>query len=264
MKLEVISKHPSQSNGGPPLLFVHGAWVGAWYWDVHFMDYFVRQGFTVHAVSLRGHGKSEGQEKLRWTRIADYVEDVFTVAQQLPSPPIVIGHSMGGLVVQKYLELHAAPAAVLLASVPPSGVLATTLRLARRHPLIFAKVNLTFSLYPVVATPALARESFFSDLLTDGQVQGYWERLQDESFLGFLDMLALDSPRPDKVKTPILILGAAEDAVFSPAEVEATAHAYNTTAEIFKGMAHVMMLEPQWESVAERISVWLKGMVVVK
>lgn len=227
------------------------------------MDYFVGQGFTVHAVSLRGHGESEGHAKLRWTRIADYVEDVVTVAQQLSKPPIVIGHSMGGLVVQKYLELHAAPGAVLLASVPPSGVLATTLRVARRHPLVFAKVNLTFSLYPFVASPALARELFFSDLLSDGQVQGYWERMQEESFLGFLDMLAFNLPKPEKVKTPILVLGGSKDAVFSPAEVEATARAYNTTAETFHNMAHVMMLEPKWESVAERISVWLRGLIVV-
>jgi alpha-beta hydrolase superfamily lysophospholipase len=171
---------------------------------------------------------------------------------------------MGGLVVQKYLELHPAPAAVLLASVPPAGVLATTLRIARRHPLIFAKVNLSFSLYPLVATAALARESFFSAALPDAQVQAYWERLQDESFLGFLDMLAFDLPRPERISTPMLVLGASNDTVFSPAEVEATARAYNTTAEIFKDMAHDMMLEPQWESVAARIAVWLNGQAAVK
>lgn len=264
MKLEVISKRPSQPSSEPPILLIHGAWHGAWCWDVHFMDYFVRQGFAVHAVSLRGHGKSEGREKLRWTRIADYVEDVVTLAQSLPKPPVVIGHSMGGLVVQKYLELYTAPAAVLLASVPPSGVLATTLRIARRHPLIFAKVNLTFSLYPLVASPSLTREAFLSDSLPDEQVQRYWERMQDESFLGFLDMLAFNLPQPEKVKMPILVLGASKDTAFSPAEVEATARAYNTTADIFNDMAHDVMLEPKWESVAERISGWLKGRVAAK
>lgn len=228
------------------------------------MDYFVQRGFSVHAPSLRGHGASEGRDKLRWTRIEDYVDDVVAVAQTLPNAPIVIGHSMGGLVVQKYLELHAAPAAVLLASVPPSGVLATTLRIARRHPLIFAKVNLTLSLYPIVATPSLAREAFFSDSMSAAQVEGYWGRMQDESFLGFLDMLAFNLPRPKKVSTPILVLGASKDTVFSPAEIEATASAYNTTGEIFDEMAHDMMLEPKWESVAERISDWLKGQAAAK
>lgn len=262
MKLEIISRLPSQPASPTPLLLVHGAWHGAWCWDVHFMDYLAGQGFMVHAVSLRGHGHSEGREKLRWTRIADYVEDVAQAAAQLPSPPILIGHSMGGHVVQKYLERHGAPAAVLLASLPPAGALATTLRLARRHPLAFAKVNLTLSLLPLVATPALARDCFFSEGLAQEQVLTYWQQLQDESFLGFLDMLALDLPRPAKVKTPMLVLGAGLDTIFSTAEVEATARAYNTKAEIFAGMAHDMMLEPRWELVAQRIAAWIKALPI--
>lgn len=262
MKLEIISKLPSKPASTTPLLLVHGAWHGAWCWQVHFMDYLARQGFMVHAVSLRGHGHSEGREKLRWTRIADYVEDVAQAAAQLPSPPVVIGHSMGGHVVQKYLERHAAPAAVLLASLPPAGALATTLRLARRHPLAFAKVNLTLSLLPLVATPALARDCFFSAGLAQDQVLNYWGQLQDESFLGFLDMLAFNLPRPAKVKTPMLVLGGGKDRIFSTEEVGATARAYNTKAEIFADMAHDMMLEPQWELVAQRIAAWIKALPV--
>lgn len=258
MKLEIISKHPLVANGSPPLLFVHGAWHGAWCWDVHFLDFFVQQGFSVHAVSLRGHGKSEGRRKLRWTRIADYVDDVAMAAEQLSSPPVVIGHSMGGHVVQKYLERRVAPAAVLLASLPPAGALRTTLRILRKHPWIFLKINLILSLQPLVATPVLAREYFFSEGLSDGQLRGYWEQLQDESYLGFLDMLVLNLPKPQKVRTNMLVLGAEKDAVFGVDEVEATARAYNTKAEIFKGMAHDMMLEPGWQSVAERIVGWLR------
>lgn len=56
----------------------------------------------------------------------------------------------------------------------------------------------------------------------------------------------------------MLVLGAEMDAVFSVDEVEATARAYNTKAEIFNGMAHDMMLEPGWQLVAERILGWLK------
>lgn len=257
MKLEMISKYPLANPRSTPLLFVHGAWHAAWCWDVHFLDYFTRHGFAAHAVSLRGHGNSEGRGNLRWARIADYVEDVAAAASQLPSPPVIIGHSMGGLVVQKYLENALAPAAVLLASVSPAGVLATTLRIARRHPVAFAKVNLTLSLFPLVSTPQLAREAFFSAGLGDEQAQTYAQRLQDESYLGFLDMLVFNLPKPGKVKTPVLVLGGSKDTIFSPAEVEATARAYNTQAEIFAGMAHDMMLEPNWQAVADRILVWL-------
>ncbi len=170
MELEIISKYPSGSTHSTPLLFVHGACHAAWCWDVHFLDYFVQHGFATHAVSLREHGKSEGQGKLRWTRIADYVEDVATTGQ-LPSSPVLIGHSMGGFIIQKYRENNSAPAAVLLASVPPTGILPAILRIAHRHPIAFAKANVTFSWLPLMPTPRLVREFLFSEDLADELVQ---------------------------------------------------------------------------------------------
>ena len=257
MSLEIISRYPSAGAYSTPLLFVHGAWHAAWCWESHFLDFFARHGFAAHALSLRGHGGSAGFERLRWTRIAEYVEDVAEAARRLTAPPVLIGHSMGGLVVQKYLERHPAPAAVLVASVPPAGVLATTLRIAMRHPLAFAKVNLTLSLYPLVANSDLAREAFFSDDLTEEQVLGYAHRLQDESYLGFLDMLAFNLPKPGKVQTPLLVMGGERDTIFTPAEIAATARAYHTQPEMIAGVAHDMMLETRWQTVAERILGWL-------
>jgi alpha-beta hydrolase superfamily lysophospholipase len=69
-------------------------------------------------------------------------------------------------------------------------------------------------------------------------------------------------PNPEKVSTELLILGADEDAIFHPDEIEATAAAYGKKPEIFKGMAHDMMLEVGWQAVADRIIRWLdeKGM----
>ncbi len=258
MKLGMISKYPVESQYPTPLLFIHGAMHGAWCWDVHFLDYFAQHGFTAHAINLRGHGDSEGREKLRWTRIADYVEDVANAVRQLPSPPILIGHSMGGFIIQKYLEDHTAPAAVLLSSPSPTGLLPTALRNARRHPLTFAKVNLTLSLFPLVATPQLAREAFFSEDLADEQLLAYWKHMQDDSFMAFLDMVALDLPKPAKVKTPMLILGVARDNMLKPSEIEATARAYSQQAEIIADVAHNSMLDPRWQTVADRIQVWLK------
>ena len=257
MKLEIISKYPSRPANRTPLLFIHGTSHTASCWDVHFLDYFAQHGYAAHAVNLRGHGKSEGREKLRWTRIADFVEDVTNIVRQLPSPPVLIGHSMGGFITQKYLEDHDAPGAVLLSSPSPTGLLPTALRNARRHPLVFAKVNLTLSLLPLIATPQLAREAFFSKDLPDEQLLEYWKQMQDDSFMAFLDMVALDLPKPAKVKTPLLILGVARDNMIAPSEIEATGRAYNTRAEIIPDVAHNSMLELCWQDVADRILVWL-------
>jgi pimeloyl-ACP methyl ester carboxylesterase len=186
-------------------------------------------------------------------RIVDYVTDVAWVAAQLPRSPIVIGHSMGGFVVQKYLERHSAPAGMLLASVPPSGILRTVLRLARRHPNAFAKAISSVSLLPIVSTPALARDAFFSDDLGEEEVAAYSARLQDESFLAFFDMLAFDLPQPKRVTTPVFVFGGENDSLFYPDDIKATARAYGRRAQILPGVAHDMMLETKWREVAQCI-----------
>jgi len=164
---------------------------------------------------------------------------------------------MGGMVVQKYLESHQAPAAVLLASAPPKGLLPATLRVALRHPLTFLKVNLTLSLFPIIGTPSLTQEAFFSADMPEEQATAYFARMQDESYRAYMDMMILDLPRPERVKTPLLVLGAANDTMISSGEVQATARAYGTQAEFFPGMAHDMMLEVTWQTVADRILDWL-------
>lgn len=251
--------HHAGADGGPstPLLFVHGAWHANWCWDEHFLPYFIDRGYEVAALSLRGHGDSEGRSKLRTTRVRDYVADVATVAETMRARPVVIGHSMGGMVTQKYLERHAAPGGVLVASVPPKGVIDITLRLARQRPLTFAKVNATMSLWPFVSDPEHAKALFYSDDLAEAD--DYVRRIQDESFFAFLDMLALDRPKPDKVSAPVLVLGGERDAIFPPDDVRATAAAYGTDAHLFP-MAHNMMVEHGWEDVARTIDDWVQAL----
>lgn len=164
---------------------------------------------------------------------------------------------MGGLVVQKYLETAVAPAAVLLASVPPQGALRATLRTVRRIPWQFLKANVQLRLYPLVETPRLRRETFFSPAITGDTLLKYFRFIQDESYLAFLDMVFLNLPKPKRVKTPMLVLGGERDAIFHPSEVHATATAYRTQAVLFSDMAHDMMLEPGWRLVADTIVRWL-------
>jgi len=259
MRLEVVSRHPDAPVSQTPLLFVHGAWHGAWCWSEHFIDTFVARGYSVYALSLRGHGTSEGRERLRWWRIADYVADIRQVVAQLPQPPVLIGHSMGGFVVQKYLESEPARAAVLLASVAPHGILKAYLRFALHHPLPALKVVLRLSPYQVVGTPALAREMLFSSRLPADTTDAYYQRIQEESFLAFVDMMALDLPRPKRVTTPVLVLGGTADKTIEVPDVEATARAYRTQARLLPDVAHDAMLDPDWQAVADSIIEWLSG-----
>jgi pimeloyl-ACP methyl ester carboxylesterase len=254
--LEVIDKGCVSDSHRVPLLFIHGAWHAAWCWNEHFLSFFADKGYRALAVSLRGHGGSPTPRRLRDCSFADYVEDVNSVADSLPRGPVVIGHSMGGVIVQKYLESHNAPAGVLMASMPPQGFLRSGLRWIKRHPLHFARMSITGKSLPYVSTPQLARERFFSAHTPESLVLSYATRLQEESArLGVDGLLTL--PRPKRVSTTLLVLGALDDGAVTPQEVHATARAYRTEAEFFPNMGHNMMLEPGWAAVAERIHNWL-------
>ncbi len=256
MHLEILSRQPASNPRPTPLLFVHGASHGAWYWT-NFLDYCAEHGYAAYAPNLRGHGGSEGRKRLRWTRIGDFVQDVAQVAAGLPRPPVVIGHSSGGLVVQKYLETQPAAAGILLASVPPAGSLAPILRLARRHPREVLRSLLAFSPHAYLNTPRLIRESFFSAGCPDDIVNECWRRIEPDSALASLEMLGFWLPQPERVKVPMLVMGAANDRQIRPAEVEATARAYGTRAVIIPDLAHHMMLDVGWAAVAERMLTWL-------
>jgi pimeloyl-ACP methyl ester carboxylesterase len=258
--LEVIEKRPSRESDKTPMLFVHGAWHGAWCWNEHFLDFFAEKGYPSLAVSLRGHGKSPAHAPMQFCSMADLVDDVDSAARSLPKPPVVVGHSMGGFVVQKYLESHDAPAAVLLASAPVSGIAGFLLRRFKRHPwLTTTELAKTKSLRSMAGTPELARESFFSELTSDADVARYAAQLGEE-YLGkhVLDMLLLNLPKPELVTAPRLVMGAEKDVCFTQQEVHLTARAYHVEAEIFPKMGHDMMLEPGWDAVAERIHEWLE------
>lgn len=258
MEIEVLSAEPTGPARPTPLLFVHGKWHGAWCWQEHFLPFFAAQGYRSYALSLRGHAGSAGHDRLHRNTIADYLADVASVVAQLPAPPVLIGHSMGGFITQKYLETHPAPAAVLLTSVPPTGLWPTLFRVLARHPLAVLKSLLTWNLYPLVATPALARWALFSDDMPEADVRRHQSRLGGESFRATLDELGLNLVRARRIRTPLLVLGAEYDRVIPPRLVHATARAYGTTAEILPGMAHDVMLEAGWERAAARILAWLK------
>ncbi len=246
MALEVIDKGACSAEHPVPLLFVHGATHAAWCWDDHFLGYFADLGYRAVALSLRGHGGSNWTA-VRNCSIADFVEDVSSVAAGLPRVPVLIGHSMGGFVVQKYLESYLAPAAVLMASVPPRGM----------HGALWRSTVLRLRSHPFVMADHL-RELFFHPDTPDDVVADCLARLSTETpSRAMLDMLGRNLARPGRVRTPLLVLGGGDDRSVTRSEVCATARAYGTVAEIMLGMGHDMMLEPHWEAVARHIDGWL-------
>lgn len=256
--LEVIERGRGSDIHPAPLVFLHGAWHAAWCWEEHFLEYFADRGYRALALSLRGHGRSASAKPLRACSLTDYIEDLTLIAGSLPRKPVVIGHSMGGLIVLKYLESHTAAAGVLMAPTPPLAYLGTGLRWLRRHPWHFTRIAVTGKSLGLVSNPGLVRERFFSEHTPESSVLDYSARLQEESGrIGFDAVMSL--PRPRRVTTPLLVLGALDDGLVSRRRIRATARAYRTAAEFFPVMGHDMMLEPGWAVVAARIDSWLTG-----
>lgn len=160
------------------ILFVHGAWHGKWCWDQHYRSIFEQAGYHVVTFDLPGHDRPGKIKGINRYSIRNYVDALITEVQKLDEPPILIGHSMGGLIIQKYLEHHTCKKAVLMASAPPFGVINATLKFLRKaytYPAL-----LTFDLYGLVNSANKSRFAFFSNTLPDSSVRAYTNQLCSE------------------------------------------------------------------------------------
>jgi pimeloyl-ACP methyl ester carboxylesterase len=145
---------------------------------------------------------------------------------------------------------------VLAASVPPKGAHPFLLRWTKQRPMGIARSLFTGNSLALLNTPELCRDKLFSPQTPEADVVRCIARLQNESRLTSLGM-CFQRPRPERVSTPMLVLGAADDNAFTQEEVHATARSYRTEATIFPGIGHDFMLEPGWQTVAEHVDNWL-------
>ena len=109
-----------------PVVFAHGAFCGGWAFD-SFREPFEAAGFETHAPNLPHHERGADLEQLAQAGLKEYTHAIAHYVSTLRAPPVLVGHSLGGLVVQ--LAAMQAPIAglVLLAPSAPWGVPPTTL-----------------------------------------------------------------------------------------------------------------------------------------
>jgi len=254
---EVLARAPAGEAHPTPLLFIHGAYTAAWCWEEHFLPFFAEAGYAAYAVSLSGHGGSPGRKHLDSFSISDYVRDVAAVAAALSAPPVLIGHSMGGFVVQKYLEDHVAPGAVLMCAVPPQGLLSAGLGMMFSKPDLMRDLNGMMS--GGKASLETLREALFAQPVAVDDLKRYYKGSQAESHRAIWDMSLFGMPRTARVKrTPLLVQGAEFDNLIPASLVEMTARSYDVEAHVFPGMGHGLMLERDWKKPARQILDWLQ------
>jgi pimeloyl-ACP methyl ester carboxylesterase len=124
MRLELLHLPAATTAAStrPPLLFVHGSYHGAWCWREHWMRHFSEAGYDCYAVSLRGQGGSDRRlpdgRPLRVSGDVDSLTaDLAHVVAALPAAPVLVAHSFGALLAEKYCTDLGSPQRPALAGV---------------------------------------------------------------------------------------------------------------------------------------------------
>ncbi|GBC06254.1 hypothetical protein RclHR1_06710004 [Rhizophagus clarus] len=262
IKIEVAHYLPAKQQANcPPILFIHGAFLAAWSWD-NFSQWFSNKGYECFALSFRGNGQStKTPKKDRFWKLKEFEDDVSSVTDDIiektKEKPILIGHSMGGGITQKYLQdnYQKVSGGVLLASVSPllykSGFFST---LSSKPDWPTIKALITLNPYAAIGTPELMKKAFFSSAFPDSMAEEIFQKLDKNcSIVGLFEFF---SPFVDykKIKCPMIVIGAGEDAsVDNLKHIEETAEAYGVGYDIIEGSGHEIMLDLKWEEAANVI-----------
>jgi pimeloyl-ACP methyl ester carboxylesterase len=247
-----------------PVLMIHGAFCGPWSLD-GLKEKFQAAGYAVTAPALRFHDEKRSSAALATTGLADYAADLEDEIGALKAPPILLGHSMGGLLAQMLAARVEVAALILLAPSPPWGVTPTTLfEITAAHAMHLQPGHWNQVLEPnrdvalahsLDRLPRDMRDDVYSRFVAESG------RAMFEVMNWALDFNQTSAVDADAVTAPMLFLTGSEDKINPPSTVENIAKLYveRATTEVLDGMGHWLIGEPGWEKLAERALTWLKA-----
>ncbi len=259
MTAELLSlKAAPGTPKGVPLLFVHGSFCSAPIWRHRFMPFFSRHGHDCHAVTLSGHGKEDNRWSLHYYGLNSYANDIAQAVQQIGQQPVLIGHSLGGMVVQKYIEDHTCAGAVLVSSLPPSGAFSCVMHMMTNAPDLFLALNQVMMFGPDIMSFENMKRLLVSEDTHPASLAEIHNLFQPESLRAINDVTFLDVPRKRaKPGFPIAVMGGDADVMVPVSALKETAAFHNAHLEIIPRVPHAVMLDKRWKMVAERIRAWL-------
>lgn len=257
-ELELLEVGPV-TNGKAPILCLHGAFGGAWMWTEAFLPAFARLGRPAAALSLRGHGGSQGRSELGHATLAEYGSDVLRAIDAFPEPPILVAHSLGGLLAQRLLGQRVLRALILLAPLPPDGMLLITPRLLATAP------GLWFAMLDVLAGDHLGavgqmRHASFSPHVAPEEVERFMSMMVAE---GRSVLLEIHLPVPVAsaflLGIPALVLAGGRDKLVPADATMRTALYHWADRRVIDQAGHMIPLEPAAEEIACDIVGWLEA-----
>ena len=252
-----------KSGAKAPVLMIHGAFCGPWSLD-GLKEAFEDAGYPVTAPCLRFHDQNPPPAALGTTGLADYAADLEEEIAALKAPPILVGHSMGGLLAQMLAARTKVAALILLAPSAPWGVPPTTLfeigaaQSLHLHPGYWNSVlepNRDVALaHSLDRLPRDMRDAVFGHFCCESG------RATFEIMNWGLDMNRASEIEADAVTCPLLLLTGSEDRINPPSTVERIAALYGdrATNQVLPGMGHWLIGEPGWEKLAETALKWLE------
>lgn len=247
------------------IIFIHGMFLNPKSWE-NWISYFTALGYECEAPAWPLH---EGDPALLRENIPtglgtlslDDLHGYFSSILQLEyEPPVVIGHSLGGLLVQKLVEDGLVKAGIAICPAAPNRMLAADWGFIRNSASI---TNLFAGDEPFKMNPEGFHKNF-ANTLTEAQSNAAYEAYaMHESRQVLRDILG-DEGKIDVAKphAPLLLIGAEKDEIIPAALVRRNAHAYTDDRSHheyveFSGRDHFICGAPGWEEVAEKIANWL-------
>ncbi len=247
------------------IFMIHGMWGGPWYW-ANYCRVFEARGYRCIATTLPYHdmtAKSVPDPRLGTTSLLDYADFLSREIEALDEKPIIMGHSMGGLLAQMLTARGLAHATVLLTPAAPAGVFAlkwSVIKSFRSMLLLWAfwrkpiparfkeAVYSTLHLVP----PAEQREIYCKLVPESGRAaaeMGFW--LFDRGHASRVDAT--------KVTCPMLVVAGREDRIVPASVVRQVANKYASVATYkeFDHHAHWVVGEPGWEEIADYVGNWM-------
>lgn len=227
-------RRPAVADTRPPVLLVHGGYHGAWCWDgwVARLD---AAGREVAALDLRGHGGLTPPPDFCTTGMAGFAVDVVAAIDALGRPPVLAGHSLGGLLVALAATQRRVAALLLVCPSPPGNLPG-----AKKVPLVPEDA-------PMPPLPAAVARSRYAEHLSDVELAALASRLCAESPRLLNDRYDLRIPvDPAAIDAPMLVVeGGRDDPERHPPGQDRAIAAFYGAAHIrLDDAPHDLMLGP--------------------
>jgi len=195
---------------------------------------FEDRGYTAHTPSLRYHDlpPHQGAMKIASLSLRDYTEDLVAFVNSLDSPPLLVGHSMGGLLAQLVAARTRHAGLVAACPAPASGITGSSTPANRQMSRPYF-LRLRPWAKPVRPPTFEQFRHWVANSQNEGTAREIYEdlvcesgRAQCEMLLAMLKLSKATVVDAAAVKTPVLVIGGEYDRIVPPEVVRQTAAQY--------------------------------------